>query len=149
MMKTVAILAATLLGAIAGCTSTTVSMRGSEVAAADRAADAKEYSTKTPGLGEQMLIARTFLGQPPLVPHTVERYEPITRDENACLECHVTDELRGQKMPKMGKDHFSATAKQADGSPEVEMSRWQCDICHVPQVNAKPLVDNSFVGVTR
>ena len=40
-------------------------------------------------------------------------------------------------------------AKQADGTPAVEMSRYQCDSCHVPQVDAKPLVDNAFVGVTK
>ena len=36
-----------------------------------------------------------------------------------------------------------------DGNPAVEMSRYQCDTCHVPQVDAKPLVDNVFNGVTK
>ena len=29
------------------------------------------------------------------------------------------------------------------------MSRYQCNNCHVPQVDAKPLVDSLFVGVTK
>jgi nitrate reductase cytochrome c-type subunit len=29
------------------------------------------------------------------------------------------------------------------------MDRFQCDTCHVPQVDAKPLVDSKFVGVTK
>lgn len=148
MKKTLSIALATLLASIIGCASTTgpVSMRGAEVNAPDRAPTAKTYSDKTPGVGSQQLIARTFVKQPPLVPHTVEKYEPITAEENACLECHVTDELRGKKMPKMGISHFSTTTKEADGSAAVEMSRFQCNSCHVPQVDAKELVENTFVG---
>jgi nitrate reductase cytochrome c-type subunit len=29
------------------------------------------------------------------------------------------------------------------------MSRFQCDSCHVPQVDAKPLVETRFIGVTK
>lgn len=151
MKKTVSLALAAILASIIGCASTTgpVSMRGANIDSADRAPENKEYSQKAPGVGEQRLISRTFVGQPPLVPHTTEKYEPITVDENACLECHISDELRGKKMPKMGTSHFSTTFKEADGSPSLEMSRFQCNSCHVPQVDAKPLVDNMFVGVTK
>lgn len=148
MKKTVSLVLATILASVIGCATSTgpVSMRGSAVDAPDRAPEIKTYSEKTPGVGEQRLIARTFADQPPLIPHAIEKYEPITAEENACLECHVSDELRGKKMPKMGASHFSKTVKEADGSPAVEMSRFQCNSCHVPQVDAKPLVENLFVG---
>lgn len=148
MKKTLSLALATLLASIIGCASTTppVSMRGDKVDAADRAPAAKTYSEKAPGVGQQSLIARTFTTQPPLIPHTVEKYEPITAGENACLECHISDELRGKKMPKMGTSHFSKTVKESDGSAAVEMSRFQCNSCHVPQVDAKELVENTFVG---
>jgi nitrate reductase (cytochrome), electron transfer subunit len=152
MKKTlVGLTLATIVATVIGCASTAapVSMRGAAVNASDRAPEAKAYSEKTPGVGEQKLISRTFLTQPPLVPHTVDKYVPITLEDNGCLECHVTDELRGKKLPKMGESHFSKTVKQSDGTPAVEMSRYQCDSCHVPQVDAKPLVDNAFVGVTK
>lgn len=137
-----------LVGTVVGCATNMapVSMRGSDVAAADQAPEAKVYSTRTPGSADAQLITRTFSTQPPLIPHTVEKYEPITADENACLECHISDELRGKKMPKMGKSHFSTTVKDAEGMPAVEMTRFQCNTCHVAQVDAKELVENTFVG---
>lgn len=150
MKKTVSIALATLLASVIGCASTgPVSMRGSAVDSADRAPDIKAYVGKAPSGGSAPLIARTFVGQPPMVPHTTDKYEPIKADDNACLECHVTDDLNGKKMPKMGLSHFSKSIKEKDGSPAVEMSRFQCNTCHVPQVDAKPLVDNAFVGVTK
>lgn len=152
MKKTVISIAlATVVATVIGCaaTSAPVSMRGAGVAEADKAPDAKEYVQKVPGVGGQQLIARTFVGQPPLVPHSIDKYVPLTADDNGCLECHITDELRGQKMPKMSVSHFSTTLKESDGSPAVDMSRFQCDSCHVPQVDAKPLVENRFVGVTK
>jgi nitrate reductase (cytochrome), electron transfer subunit len=148
MKLTVSILMATLLAAIAGCAANepVASMRGSAVNAADQPPDAKQYSDKVPGVGDEHLIQRTYSKQPPLVPHAVAKYEPITVEENACLDCHISDEFRGKKMPRIGKSHFSKTRKESDGSPAVEMSRWQCNTCHVPQVDAKPLVENTFVG---
>jgi cytochrome c-type protein NapB len=151
MKKTASLALATLLATIIGCTtfSAPAPMRGADVSAPDRAPDIKAYDEKIPGVGQPHMIARTFVGQPPLVPHAVEKYVPLTAEENACLDCHITDELRGQKIPKVGQSHFSKTAKRRDGSPAVDMSRFQCDSCHVPQVDAKPLVDSLFVGVTK
>jgi cytochrome c-type protein NapB len=102
-----------------------------------------------PGVGQPNLIARTFVGQPPMVPHTVEKYVPMTLEENACMECHQTEEIRGQKIPQIGESHFSKTLKTKAGKPALEMTRFQCDSCHVPQVDAKELVDSRFVGVTK
>lgn len=151
MRKTSSIVVAALVAAVIGCASTSppVPMRGSDVSAPDSAPTIKSYSEKVPGVGQPVLIARTFVGQPPMIPHTVEKYVPLSQDENACLECHITDELRGQKVPKISVSHFSKTAKRKDGSPEVEMTRFQCDSCHVPQADAKVLVDSQFVGVTK
>jgi cytochrome c-type protein NapB len=148
MKTTVTVLLATLLTTIVGCASygTVASIRGQDVSAADRAPEPKQYSEKVPGVGAQALIKRTFSGQPPLIPHATEKYEPITIEENACLDCHISDEFRGAKMPKIGESHFSKTVKEKDGSPAVNMARWQCDSCHVPQVDAPPLVENRFVG---
>ena len=116
MNRTASLLIATLLASIVGCASFSAPtpMRGADVSAPDRAPDAKAYGEKIPGVGQPQLIERTFVGQPPLVPHAVEKYVPLTMEENACLDCHITDELRGQKVPKIGQSHFSKTA-QAQG----------------------------------
>lgn len=151
MKKTASLAIATLIASVIGCASTTgpSPMRGADVTAPDRAPQIKQYAEKVPGVGQPQLIARTFVGQPPMVPHTVEKYVPLTMEENACMECHQTAEIRGQKIPQIGESHFSKTAKNKAGKPALEMSRFQCDTCHVPQVDAKELVDSKFVGVTK
>lgn len=149
--KTASLAIATVIACMIGCAATSgpAAMRSADVTSPDKAPEVKQYAEKIPGVGQAQLIERTFVGQPPLVPHTVEKYVPLNAEENACLDCHLTDELRGQKVPKIGQSHFSKTAKRKNGSPAVEMSRYQCDSCHVPQVDAKPLVDSLFVGVTK
>lgn len=151
MKKTASLALATLLASIIGCASTSgpIPMRGADVTAPDRAPEVKAYAGKVPGVGQPNLISRTFVGQPPMVPHTVEQYVPLTIEENACMECHQTEEIRGQKIPQIGTSHFSKTVKTKAGKPALEMSRFQCDSCHVPQVDAKELVDSKFVGVTK
>lgn len=148
MKKTVTILLATLLTTIMGCASydRVSSMRGADVAAGDKAPDTKQYAERLPDANLSALIPRTFKGQPPLIPHATAKYEPITIEENACLDCHITDDFKGKKMPKIGDSHFSTTRKESDGTPAVNMVRWQCNSCHVQQVDAPPLVENDFVG---
>jgi cytochrome c-type protein NapB len=147
MKNIVIVLLATLLTTIAGCSSEPVAfMRGKDVAAADQAPEPKQFSERAPGTGDQHLIPRTFSTQPPLIPHAIAKYEPITIEENACLDCHISDEFKGKQMPKIGASHFSKTRKEEDGTPAVNMVRWQCNSCHVVQADAKPLVENVFVG---
>jgi cytochrome c-type protein NapB len=146
MNKTATIAVIALLTAIVGCASKPVdSIRGKDVGAADMAPTPKQFPDKSPG-GTQALIPRTFAGQPPLVPHTVAMYEPITVAENDCLDCHISDEYNGNKMPRMGDSHFIALDKSGKGTPVVNMARYECTTCHVQQVDAKPLIENSFIG---
>lgn len=145
MKKTV--IGATLVTLVViGCSAMApVSMRGADVSGKDLAPDVKVYSGKTPGVGDSKLIGRTFVNQPPMIPHGIEKYTPLTADENACMECHQTDELRGKPVPQIGKSHFEVQ----NGKQVLSMARFQCDNCHVPQVDAPPLVENTFVGVTK
>lgn len=46
----------------------------------------KMYPGKKPGM--QKLIARSFKGQPPLVPHATDNFDGITVTETQCLDCH-------------------------------------------------------------
>ena len=148
MMKRLAITAAAaLFTALAACASNypVSALRGQDVAAADTAPSVKTFPEKSPG-GTQVLIPRTFTGQPPLVPHAIARYEPITVEQNDCLDCHISDELNGRKMPRMGDSHFVAPDPSGKGNPAVDMARYECTTCHVAQVDAKPLIENDFVG---
>jgi cytochrome c-type protein NapB len=119
------------------------SMRGDDVAATDKADEAKAYVGKKPGL--QQKIARTFQEQPPLIPHAVDNFDEITLEENQCLTCHGEAKFKEKNAPKIGDSHFinPVTGQKVAGG---SMARHNCVQCHVPQVDAKPLVDNTFVG---
>lgn len=127
--------------ACASLTQQVVSMRGADVPTPDQAPQDLVYVGKKPG--QHDLIARGFKQDPPLIPHSVEGYEEITASQNACLDCHISDEFRGKKMPKVGESHLLKAAN-AQSEPTLNMLRWQCNSCHVPQTDAKPLVENLF-----
>jgi len=141
---------ATSVTLIAGCATTSApaedfrSMRGAEVNANDvlRFAN-KDYVGKKPGL--QAKVARTFSTQPPLIPHAVENFDEVTLEENQCLSCHGPAKYQEKKAPKIGDSHFinpMTGQKLADTSK----ARHNCVQCHVPQVDANPLVENTFSG---
>ncbi len=139
MKKSVTILLASLL-AVVGCASyePLVSMRGADVAAADKAPGELVYAGKRPGT--QPVIARTFSTQPPLIPHAVDNFDEVTLTENQCLDCHGDANYVKKNSPKLGDSHFVAATKAFDPA------RHNCTQCHVPQVDAPALVENRFVG---
>lgn len=137
-------LVATLVALFYGCAQYggVASLRGTDTAVADKAPTMKEYAGKKPGL--QQPIARTFKEQPPLVPHAVENFDEINVNENQCMDCHSLETYRKKNAPKMGDTHFTFAK---DGlTKTLTMDRYQCNSCHVPQVDAKPLVELNFVG---
>ena len=145
MKKSVAIILAAALTAISGWSiaqqvAGVQTLRGADAAMADKAPDEKIYPGKKPGV--QKLIARTFKGQPPLVPHATDNFDEITVTENQCLDCHGLENYKEKKSPKLLDSHLVAS-----GTGKVLMlDRYQCNSCHVAQVDAKPLVANTFVG---
>lgn len=147
MNRSVTIILAAALTAISGWSiaqqATGVqTLRGEGVAAADKAPIEKVYPGKKPGM--QKLIVRTFEGQPPLVPHATDNFDEITVTENQCLDCHGLENYVAKKSPKLIASHLTTSS---DGRKKVtSMERYQCNTCHVAQVDAKPLVANTFVG---
>ena len=117
-------------------------MRGADVAAVDQAPEAKKYLRGKPGGQEK--VARTFKEQPPVIPHAVENFDEITLEENQCLTCHSATNYQKKKAPKIGDSHFRD--REGKVLPETSALRHNCVQCHVPQVDAPPLVDNDFKG---
>ncbi|TFH87842.1 nitrate reductase cytochrome c-type subunit [Billgrantia azerbaijanica] len=85
--------------------------------------------------------ARDYVQQPPLVPHEVERYQIDTR-ANRCLSCHSWANYRQEMAPKVSRTHFQGR----DGQDQANISAryYFCNQCHVPQTDARPLIDNHF-----
>ncbi len=146
MNKTFTILAATLVAVAAGCATyePVGSMRGVDVAAADKAPEVRTYAGKRPGTAGQQKIARTFVEQPPVIPHAVENFDDINLEENQCLDCHSPAKYQEKKAPKVGDSHF--LDREGKKLATVSMLRHNCTQCHVPQVDAPPLVENRFIG---
>ena len=118
------------------------SMRGADVAAPDSAAEVKTYVGKRPGT--QQPVARTFSTQPPVIPHAVENFDEINLEGNQCLDCHGAANFKKKNAPKVGDSHF--VNREGQKLPEASAARHNCVQCHVPQVDAPPLVENEFKG---
>ncbi|RZQ16162.1 nitrate reductase cytochrome c-type subunit [Vibrio vulnificus] len=85
-----------------------------------------------------------YIYQPPLIPHNIRGYE-VTLNANKCLACHSWKNAKEMGATKISVTHFvnREDAVLADVSPR----RYFCLQCHVPQANAKPLVENDFERV--
>ena len=84
---------------------------------------------------------RQWKTQPPLIPHKIDK-ERISLDENSCLRCHAPDTYKAEKAPMISRTHFTDPKNPSDKN--LMRRRWFCYQCHVPQVEAKPLVENVF-----
>ena len=84
---------------------------------------------------------RNFPEQPPLIPHKVAKYK-INLKSNRCLKCHDKPYYEEEESPLVGKSHYMG----ADGKEmkTINMGRYNCMQCHVPQTKAKPLIANTF-----
>jgi len=83
-------------------------------------------------------VPRTFVHQPPLIPHAVEEYN-ISAKENDCLDCH------GEPDSGAPPPHASHFVDRDNNKSDKIASQWYfCNQCHVGQVDAKPLVENTF-----
>jgi len=90
-------------------------------------------------------IVRDYVQQPPLVPHAIDRYK-INLKSNKCLSCHSWKNYRQYDATKISQTHFED--RDANVLANVSARRYFCTQCHVPQANAKPLVENDFKPIT-
>ena len=112
------------------------SLRGAQALDADAVTfDRRKQVTKEGG------FARAWKLQPPAIPHKIDK-DRVTLQENSCMKCHSEANYKKEKAPRIGDSHFIA----ADGSKlqDLNMRRYFCNQCHVPQVNVEPLIENTF-----
>lgn len=86
-------------------------------------------------------LDRDFVQQPPLIPHTIANYQ-ITKNFNKCMDCHAWQKTKVSGATKVSVTHF----KTRDGQEldNISPRRYFCTQCHIPQTDAKPLVENTF-----
>ncbi len=116
------------------------SLRGhSDIGTVTKAPESKHYAKD----GEP--IARDYVQQPPLIPHKIQGYI-INAKANKCLSCHSWKNYREAGATKISQTHFEDREKHVLAN--ISARRYFCTQCHVPQVNARPLVQNTFKPVT-
>ena len=86
-------------------------------------------------------ITRDYVQQPPLVPHKIKGYR-INIKFNKCLTCHSWANYKEAGATKISQTHFSD--RENNVLANIAPRRYFCTQCHVPQVNAPPLVENTF-----
>ncbi len=89
-------------------------------------------------------IPRDYVQQPPLIPHKIDNYK-ITLKFNKCLTCHSWKNYKRYGATKISQTHFKD--RDSNVLANVSARRYFCNQCHVPQVDAKPLVENEFKPV--
>ena len=120
--------------------------------------------------GQAKTYERSYVNAPPLIPHSVEGLVPITKNNNACLGCHMpsvaasvhatpipkshfidfrpTEVIKNGKLVKEGKIvakvNGGANDVYAEHMKKLYPGRYNCTQCHVVQANVKPLVGNNF-----
>ena len=86
-------------------------------------------------------IPRNFQKQPPLIPHSIKGYN-ITQNFNKCMDCHSKERAEETGATKVAKSHY--LDREDKKLQTISPRRYFCMQCHVPQFDAKPLVDNSY-----
>ena len=88
---------------------------------------------------------RNYPEQPPVIPHTITGYQ-LSLNANRCLECHRREFTERTGAPMISITHFMDRDYQV--LSDVAPRRYFCLQCHVPQTDARPLVENEFVDMT-
>jgi len=93
---------------------------------------------------DQEPITRDYVQQPPLVPHKIEGYR-INLKFNKCLSCHSWKNYKKARATKISQTHFAD--RDENVLANVSARRYFCTQCHVPQMDATPLIENEFQPV--
>ncbi|MCL6416068.1 nitrate reductase cytochrome c-type subunit [Aestuariirhabdus sp. Z084] len=122
------------IGDTGGLNSLRSTMLDSEKAADDLKRIPKDRDT----------FERDYLHQPPLIPHQVRGYK-VNINSNKCLSCHSWANYKKAGATKISLTHFET--RDGQQLSDVSPRRYFCSQCHVPQADAKPLLDNQFRSV--
>jgi len=87
---------------------------------------------------------RNYPEQPPTIPHTIRDYR-VDLNSNKCLSCHSRKATGETQAPMVSVTHYM----DRDGQflATVSSRRYFCLQCHVPQLEARPIVENEFKDI--
>jgi len=134
--KIVSIFLITITAMVFSSTAMSVQSLRGDSSLENKANKASKHKVET----KQGGFERSYKLQPPMVPHTVDKYR-ISLKDNGCLKCHSKKSHKKEKAPMVGESHF----KTRDGKTlkTISSRRYFCSQCHAPQVGSSPLVENT------
>lgn len=100
-----------------------------------------QYSKVDPGSSKSLGVS--YHTAPPQIPHSIDDFVPVTRDNNLCVACHSTPDLIGTKLEK-GQAVPAPRSHYVGKTNDLYMGRWNCIQCHRPQSDAALLVESVF-----
>ena len=113
----------------------TESLRGKNIESGSVETDLKKWQP------DRDPIPRDYVQQPPLIPHSIETYQ-INLKFNKCLTCHSWANYKKARATKVSQTHFQDRDENVRAN--IAGSRYFCTQCHVPQVDAEPLIGTNF-----
>lgn len=87
---------------------------------------------------------RGWAAQPPTIPHKIDNYQ-LDKYANKCMTCHARTKSAESQAPAVSTTHYQD--REGRTLADLAPRRYFCTQCHVPQVDAKPLVENTFQDV--
>jgi len=105
------------------------------------------YSDKFPGSSD--VLPRSYPGAPPQIPHNIESFLPVSKDNNMCKGCHDSPDNIGKPRVKgtptpIPESHYTDLRFGKEKGKQIIGARMVCTQCHVPQATVAPLVENTF-----
>jgi cytochrome c-type protein NapB len=95
--------------------------------------------------GDRPVMPSAFPGQPPVIPHGMDEFLPITLVDNQCIDCHGVEEKAPGESTPIPRSHYVDLrgAPGVDGDVVVG-ARYNCVSCHVSPGDNEPIVENVF-----
>jgi nitrate reductase (cytochrome), electron transfer subunit len=97
-------------------------------------------------INDDIRKGRAFAMQPPVIPYQIENYQ-VDKNHNKCMTCHGRNRVPESQAPMVSVTHFMD--RDSNFRSEITPSRYFCVQCHVPQMDVKPPVENTFVDAER
>ena len=89
-------------------------------------------------------VRRNYPDQPPVIPHAIEGYA-LDLNANKCMSCHARRFTEQSQAPMISVTHYQDREGNTLGG--LAPRRYACLTCHVPQTEARPLVENRFTDM--
>jgi len=103
-----------------------------------------QYTDTPPMPGAVKPFKKSYFTAPPMIPHSIKGFTPITVKNNACLNCHLPQNAKAMGVTPMPKDHFIDNFEGGKHIQRVAGSRYFCTTCHAPQAKLNPVIENKF-----